>query len=103
MIGSCVKQMPLAGRDITKFFLNMMRERGEVFPLEEQMTMAKDIKEKYGYICQSPLIDEFSKYDKDLEEISKSSDFSSKFIKRHKITKPISNEVSNGIWKIICV
>ena len=35
VIGSCVRHIPLAGRDITKFVLGMLRDRGEKFPAEE--------------------------------------------------------------------
>jgi len=30
VIGSCIKSMPIAGRDITKFMYKTMRDRGEV-------------------------------------------------------------------------
>jgi actin-related protein 3 len=35
VIASCVKHIPLAGRDITKYFLNAMKERKEPIPSED--------------------------------------------------------------------
>jgi actin-related protein 3 len=35
VISSCVKHIPLAGRDITKYFLNAMKERKEPIPTED--------------------------------------------------------------------
>ena len=46
VIGSCVRHIPLAGRDITKFILNMLRERGEKVPAEECMDISMKIKVK---------------------------------------------------------
>ena len=35
VIASCVKHIPLAGRDITKYFLNAMKDRKEPIPTED--------------------------------------------------------------------
>lgn len=32
VIGSCVRHIPLAGKDITKFIMNHLRDRGERLP-----------------------------------------------------------------------
>eukprot|EP00831_Metopus_contortus_P009436 TRINITY_DN1363_c0_g2_i7.p1 TRINITY_DN1363_c0_g2~~TRINITY_DN1363_c0_g2_i7.p1 ORF type:complete len:433 (+),score=72.33 TRINITY_DN1363_c0_g2_i7:172-1470(+) len=63
VVGSCIKHIPLAGRDITKFVLEMMRERGEKFPIEDSIYIAQQVKEKYGYVCEGDLREEFKKYD----------------------------------------
>jgi len=63
VIGSCVKHIPLAGRDITKFTLQHLRDRKEVMPTDEALDIARGIKEKHGYVCRD-LVDEFKKYDK---------------------------------------
>ena len=52
VIGSCVRHIPLAGRDITRFITNMLKERGEKFPAEEGMEIGAKIKERYGYCCK---------------------------------------------------
>jgi len=62
VIASCVKHIPLAGRDITKYFLNALKERKEPIPGEDQMEVARTCKEKYGYVSKD-LGKEFKKYD----------------------------------------
>lgn len=44
VIGSCVRHIPLAGRDITKFILQHLRDRGEKFPGEDALDIAQKIK-----------------------------------------------------------
>ena len=46
VIGSCIKHIPLAGRDITKFIQNIMRERGEPVPPDMSLEVAQRVKEK---------------------------------------------------------
>jgi len=33
VIGSCIKHIPLAGRDITKFIASFLKDRNEVIPI----------------------------------------------------------------------
>jgi actin-related protein 3 len=63
VVGSCIKHIPLAGRDITKFIIEIMRERGEKFPIEDAIYLAQQVKERYSYICPGDLVAEFQKYD----------------------------------------
>jgi hypothetical protein len=64
VIGSAIKHIPIAGRDITQFVLNLMRERGEMsqVPPEDQLKVAGKVKENYTYVCQD-IVKEFRKYD----------------------------------------
>mmetsp|Transcript_6776 Transcript_6776/g.7786 ORF Transcript_6776/g.7786 Transcript_6776/m.7786 type:complete len:427 (+) Transcript_6776:210-1490(+) len=62
VIGSCIKHIPLAGRDITSFIQQMLRERKEPIPPEDYFLAARTIKEKYSYLC-ADIIKEFGKYD----------------------------------------
>lgn len=64
VIGSAIKHIPIAGRDITQFVLNLMRERGEMVnvPPEEHLKVASKVKENYSYVCQD-IVKEFRKYD----------------------------------------
>lgn len=64
VIGSAIKHIPIAGRDITQFVLNLMRERGEMatVPPEDQLRVAGKVKENYSYVCQD-IVKEFRKYD----------------------------------------
>lgn len=64
MIGSCIKHIPIAGRDITHFIQNLLREREVGIPPEQSLETAKAIKEKYSYICPD-ISKEFAKYDSD--------------------------------------
>lgn len=64
VIGSSIKHIPIAGRDITLFVQQLLRDRGEnaVIPPEDQLRVAQEIKEQFGYTC-SDIVKEFSRYD----------------------------------------
>jgi len=49
VIGSAIKHIPLAGRDITYFVQQLLRERGEAanIPPEDSRRVAERIKEDY--------------------------------------------------------
>lgn len=63
VIGSCVKNIPLAGRDMTNYILQSLKDRGEKFPAEDSNEIAARIKEKFGYVC-TDVIKEYAKFDK---------------------------------------
>ena len=62
VIGSCIKHIPLAGRDITQYIQRQMRDRGEPVPPEDALNIAKAVKERYCYVCPD-LVKEFGRYD----------------------------------------
>eukprot|EP01122_Echinamoeba_exundans_P003088 TRINITY_DN13245_c0_g1_i1.p1 TRINITY_DN13245_c0_g1~~TRINITY_DN13245_c0_g1_i1.p1 ORF type:complete len:498 (+),score=165.86 TRINITY_DN13245_c0_g1_i1:70-1494(+) len=62
VIGSSIKHIPLAGRDITAFVQNLLRERNEPIPPAESLEVAKRIKEQFSYVCPD-ILKEFNKYD----------------------------------------
>ncbi|CAG0887222.1 unnamed protein product [Cyprideis torosa] len=64
VIGSCIKHIPIAGRNITYFIQSLLREREPSIPPEQSLETAKTIKERYCYICPD-IAKEFSKYDSD--------------------------------------
>uniref|UniRef100_A0A8K9XTY3 Actin-related protein 3B n=1 Tax=Oncorhynchus mykiss TaxID=8022 RepID=A0A8K9XTY3_ONCMY len=64
VIGSCIKHIPIAGRDITLFIQQLLREREVGIPPEQSMETAKAVKERYCYICPD-IVKEFAKYDTD--------------------------------------
>lgn len=74
VIGSCIKHIPIAGRDITGFVQQLLREREMNIPPEMSMETAKQVKERYSYVC-SDLAKEFAKYDTERD----------KWIKQHTI------------------
>mgnify|MGYP004448473773 CR=1 FL=1 len=80
VVGTSIKHIPIAGRKITKFIEQMIRERGEKINTEDLYYAAMDIKEKYGYLAKD-LIEEFAKYDE------KKTDDKGKFAQSRKFKK----------------
>ncbi|CAJ1081582.1 actin-related protein 3B [Xyrichtys novacula] len=64
VIGSCIKHIPIAGRDITFFIQQLLRDREAGIPPEQSLETAKAVKERYCYICPD-IVKEFTKYDCD--------------------------------------
>lgn len=65
VIGSQIRQIPVAGRDVTHFIQTLIRERGETgVPTEKSLDFARQIKEQMCYVCPD-LVHEFGKYDKE--------------------------------------
>mmetsp|Transcript_115331 Transcript_115331/g.279813 ORF Transcript_115331/g.279813 Transcript_115331/m.279813 type:complete len:426 (-) Transcript_115331:89-1366(-) len=62
VIGSCIRHVPIAGRDVTAFIQKLMRERGEPVPPEDSLDVARRVKEGYCYTCQD-MVKEFNKFD----------------------------------------
>lgn len=62
VIGSCIRHIPLAGRDITQFVQKALRDRGENVPPEDSLEVAKKVKEMYSYVCPD-IVKEFKKFD----------------------------------------
>ncbi|GAB4819485.1 hypothetical protein N2152v2_006531 [Parachlorella kessleri] len=62
VIGSHIKSIPLAGRDVTSFTQQLLRERGEPIPPEQSLEVARQIKERHAYVC-ADMVKEFAKYD----------------------------------------
>jgi hypothetical protein len=54
--------MDLAGRTVTQFIQNLLREREEDIPTAQQQDVAKAIKEKWCYVCPD-IAKEFGRYD----------------------------------------
>ena len=73
VIGSSIKHIPLAGRDISAFVQTLHRERGEPIPPAESLEIAKRIKEQHSYVCPD-IAKEFAKYDTEPEKWFKVQD-----------------------------
>lgn len=68
MIGSSIKHIPIAGRDISSFVQQLLRDRNESsIPPEDSLRVAEKIKENYSYVC-GDMVKEFGKYDKEPEK-----------------------------------
>lgn len=61
VIGSSIKSIPIAGRDITYFVQSLLRDRGEP---DSSLKTAQEIKEEYCYVCPD-MVKEFTKFDRD--------------------------------------
>lgn len=61
MIGSSIKSIPIAGRDLTYFVQSLLRDRGEP---DSSLKTAQEIKEEHCYVCPD-IVKEFSRYDRD--------------------------------------
>lgn len=79
VIGSSIKSIPIAGRDITYFVQSLLRDRGEP---DSSLKTAQEIKEEYCYVCPD-IVKEFSKFDRDR----------SRFMK-HVVTHPGGRQVT---------
>jgi len=81
VLGSNIKHIPIAGRKITKFMGDMIRERQEPISTEDVYFATMDIKEKYGYLSRV-IVEEFTKFDKkDYDDITRTYSLNSKFKK----------------------
>lgn len=67
VIGSCIKHIPLAGRTITDFQVDIQRSRSEPIPPDQIIEIASHIKEMYCYVCPD-IVKEYKKYDEDPEK-----------------------------------
>jgi actin-related protein 3 len=79
VIGSSIKSIPIAGRDITYFVQSLLRDRGEP---DSSLKTAQEIKEAHCYVCPD-IVNEFGKYDRDR----------SRFMK-HVVAQPGGREVT---------
>lgn len=65
VIGSAIRHIPIAGRDISSFVQQLLRDRNETgIPPEDSLRVAEKIKEDFSYVC-GDMVKEFSKYDKE--------------------------------------
>lgn len=81
VIGSSIKHIPIAGRDITGFVQQLMRERETTIPPSESMEVAKRVKEQYSYVCPD-VVKEYAKYDAE----------PSKWIKQYDGIEPVTKK-----------
>lgn len=67
VIGSAIKNIPIAGRDITYFIQSLLRDRNE---LDTSLKTAERIKEEYCYVSPD-IVQEFSRFDNDPDRFKK--------------------------------
>ncbi|KAF0415888.1 actin actin-like protein [Gigaspora rosea] len=65
VVGSSIKHIPIAGRDITYYVQQLLRDRNETsIPPEDSLKVAERIKEQFSYVCND-IVKEFKKYDQE--------------------------------------
>jgi actin-related protein 3 len=68
VIGSSIKHIPIAGKDITAFIQQLMLEReGNGIPSAERFEVARRVKEQYCYVCPD-MVKEFKRYDQEKDK-----------------------------------
>jgi actin-related protein 3 len=67
VIGSSIKSIPIAGRDITYFVQSLLRDRGEP---DSSLKTAERIKEKFCYVSPD-IVKEFSRFDREPDRFEK--------------------------------
>lgn len=67
VIGSSIKSIPIAGRDITYFVQSLLRDRGEP---DSSLKTAEKIKEEFCYVSPD-IVKEFARYDREPDRFSK--------------------------------
>lgn len=63
VIGSSIKSIPIAGRDLTYFVQSLLRDRGEP---DSSLKTAEAIKEDFCYVCPD-IVKEFARFDREPE------------------------------------
>jgi actin-related protein 3 len=69
VIGSSIKTIPFAGKDVNQFILNLIKERGEPLPYDS-LEVARIVKEKHCYTCND-MAKEFNKHHTQPEKYNK--------------------------------
>ncbi|ODQ67452.1 Actin/actin-like protein [Nadsonia fulvescens var. elongata DSM 6958] len=67
VIGSAIKNIPIAGRDITYFIQNILRDRNEP---DSSLRTAEMIKEQFCYVSPD-IVKEFNRFDREPERFQK--------------------------------
>ena len=62
-----IKHIPIAGKEITKFMEQMIRDKAVVISDEDLYFAATRLKEFRGYVAENDLLEEFAKFDKKMK------------------------------------
>lgn len=90
-ISNNIKHIPIAGRDITKFVMQALRDRKEKIPTDEFQEVSRLIKENYCY-CAPDIIKEHRKYDEKVKDPETGKWKQSKKFKKVSLTSPYSGK-----------
>lgn len=83
VIGAAIKNIPLAGRDITLFIQSLLRDRGEA---DTSLQTAEKIKQQFCYVCPD-IVKEFNKFDQYPQE--KFAQYIVEYTDKHKQPKVV--------------
>ncbi|KAJ3342198.1 Actin- protein 3 [Gonapodya sp. JEL0774] len=87
VVGSAIKHIPIAGRDITQFIQQLLRDREPGIPPEQALETAKAIKETHSYVCPD-IVKEFKRYETEADRFIK------QYEGKHSVTgKPFTVDV----------
>lgn len=89
IVGS-IKHVPIAGRSITDFIMDTLRDRKEPIPTQDFKETARIVKEKYCY-CAPDIVKEYAKYDLKIKDQTGAWKQSKKF-ERVSMISPISQK-----------
>mmetsp|Transcript_38470 Transcript_38470/g.107186 ORF Transcript_38470/g.107186 Transcript_38470/m.107186 type:complete len:425 (-) Transcript_38470:41-1315(-) len=64
VIGSCIQEIKLGGRNVTQFVHDMLRDRKEPVPAEQRMEVSRKIKEQHCYLSRD-VNEEYQKFDQE--------------------------------------
>lgn len=90
-ISNNIKHIPVAGRNITKFVMDALRDRKEKIPTQEFQEIARLIKENYCY-CASDIVKEHKKYDEKIKDPETGQWKQSKKFKKVSLTSPYTGK-----------
>jgi len=85
VIGSAIKSIPIAGKDITSFVQALLRDREGHIPPDESLDLAKQIKEQYSYVCPD-IVKEYKKYEQEGD----------RYIRQHETKNRITGQVGRS-------
>jgi actin-related protein 3 len=94
VLGSNIKHIPIAGRKITKFIMDSIKDRNENISTQDLYFAAMEIKEKHGYLTKD-IVEEFCKWDeKIIDDVTKKYTMGPIFKKYQGIGKTTNSQIN---------
>jgi actin-related protein 3 len=90
-ISANIKHIPIAGRNITKFVMDSLRNRKEKIPTQEYQETSRIIKENYCYLA-ADIVKEHKKFDEKVKDPETGKWKQSKKFKKVSLTSPYTGK-----------
>ncbi len=90
-IASSIKHVPIAGRSITEFVMDALKQRKEKIPTKDFKELAREIKEKYCYCCPD-IVKEHAKFDEKVKDPETGKWIQSKKFKTCSMITPVTGQ-----------